>query len=291
MAMKCTRRAFLRGCGRGLSGLTVAGCSTTSIEPIFAPKAELWDAWSGHGRHPIVSIDHHAWDRLLKAHIASDADGINRFAYARMGPADRRMLDAYIGRLANIPILEHPRNEQLAYWVNLYNALTVRVVIEHYPVHSLRDIDLSFGFLSDGPWDRKLIRIGEHTVSLNDIEHRILRPIWRDPRVHYVVNCAAIGCPNLPPRALTAANADDMMTRAAIEYINHPRGVRVVKNGLVISKIYLWYAEDFGGDPKKIVAHVLGYVRPELAARIPPDVSIVDYEYDWALNDAPNYKS
>jgi hypothetical protein len=256
------------------------------IEPLFAPRAELWDVWTGHASRSTDLIDHRDWDRLLTIYVVSGADGINRFAYGRVSPSDRRALDAYIERLARTPILNHNRNEQLAYWINLYNVLTIKLVIEHYPVRSIRDIDLSPGLLSDGPWDRKLVRIGRHAVSLNDIEHRILRPIWRDPRVHYVVNCAAVGCPNLLPGAFTASNADGLMTRAAIDYVNHPRGARLVEGNLVISKIYLWYAEDFGGTSERIIAHMRRYARPELVGLIRADASIADYEYDWALNDA-----
>jgi hypothetical protein len=284
--MDCTRRAFLHGFGLGPLVLTVAACSSTAIEPHFAPRAALWDVWSTHVSSSTAFVDHRDWDRLLKTYVVAGTDGINRFAYARVSPADRQALDAYIEQLMGVPITRYNRNEQLAYWINLYNALTIKVVLEYYPVPSIRDIDLSPGLLSDGPWDRKLIRIGRHTVSLNDIEHRILRPIWLDPRIHYAVNCAAIGCPNLPPEAFTAFNANSLMTRAAIDYINHPRGARVVDGKLVISKIYLWYAEDFGKTSEKIIAHLRRYARPELAAQIRADTEIEDYEYDWALNDA-----
>jgi hypothetical protein len=283
--MDRTRRAFLHGLVLGPLALAAA-CSTTAIEPLLAPRAALWDAWTDHVPSSTLFVDHRDWDRLLKTYVVAGGDGVNRFAYARVAPADRRALDAYIEQLMGVPVARLGRNEQLAYWINLYNALTVKVVLEYYPVASIRDIDLSPGLLSDGPWDRKLIRIGRHAVSLNDIEHRILRPIWLDPRIHYVVNCAAIGCPNLPREAFTAFNANELMTRAAVEYVNHPRGVSVVGGKLVISKIYLWYAEDFGRTPERIVAHLRRYARPELAAQIRADSEVGDYEYDWALNDA-----
>jgi len=283
--MRNPRRDFLRVGGLNIAGFLFGGCSTTAIEPLFAPKAELWSIWARHAARSTHAIDHGDWDRLLDRHVVRGNDGINRLSYARFSLDDRRVLDAYVARLAGIPILDHARNEQLAYWINLYNALTVKVVLAHYPVRSIRDIDLSSGVFSDGPWDRKLIRIGSHPISLNDIEHRILRPIWLDPRIHYAVNCAAIGCPNLPIRAFTAANADQMMTRAAVDYVNHPRGVRIIENGLVISKIYLWYAQDFGRDHNDITKHILHYARPELAARISRNATIVDYEYDWSIND------
>lgn len=275
-----------RGLWFSLFAGVLAACSTTAIEPLLAPKAVTWDVWTTHVSSATATIDHGVWDRLLKTYLVRSRDGVNRFAYGRVSPADRRALDAYIARLAATPITHFNRNEQLAYWINLYNALTVRVILEHYPVASIRDIDLTPGLLSDGPWDRKLIKIGRHAVGLNDIEHRILRPIWLDPRIHYAVNCASIGCPNLQPDAFTATNTKTLLHQAAVEYINDPRGVRVLNNGLVISKIYLWFAEDFGSTRDNIFAHLRRYARPDLAQRIRLDTEIAGYEYDWALNDA-----
>jgi hypothetical protein len=270
----------------GLFAGVLAACSTTAIEPLLAPKAVMWDVWTAHVSSATATVDHGAWDRLLKTYLVRNRDGVNRFAYGRVNPADRQALNAYIARLTATPIAHFNRDEQLAYWINLYNALTVKVILEYYPVASIRDIDLTPGLLSDGPWDRKLIKIGKHAVSLNDIEHRILRPIWLDPRIHYAVNCASIGCPNLQPDAFTAANAKALLNQAAVEYVNDPRGVRVLNNKLVISKIYLWFAEDFGSTPDNIFAHLRRYARPELAQHIRLDTEIAGYEYDWALNDA-----
>ena len=103
------------------------------------------------------------------------------------------------------------RDEQLAYWINLYNALTVKVILDHYPVKSILDIDISPGWFSIGPWGKKLVAVEGVEISLDDIEHRILRPIWRDPRIHYALNCAAVGCPNLLREAFTGATAEVLL--------------------------------------------------------------------------------
>ncbi len=157
------------------------------------------------------------------------------------------------------------RPEQLAYWINLYNALTVQVVLDHYPVASIHDIAISPGLLAIGPWDKPLIEIEGAAVSLNDIEHRILRPIWRDPRIHYAVNCASIGCPDLQARAFTAETAEALLEAAARAYVNHPRGARVEAGELTVSSIYAWYREDFGGTEAGVIAHLKRYAAPELA--------------------------
>ena len=147
------------------------------------------------------------------------SDGVNRVAYGYVNKEDRQALDAYIRYMAAISVETLSRDDQLAYWINLYNTLTVKVVLTHYPVDTIRDIDISPGLFSDGPWDKKLIHIDGEAISLNDIEHRILRPIWRDPRLHYALNCASIGCPNLLRSAFTGATVNQVLEEAAAEKI------------------------------------------------------------------------
>ena len=213
------------------------------------------------------------------------SDGINGFAYGQIVEADRRVLDAYVAGLADVAIGRHRRAEQRAYWINLYNALTVRVVLEHYPVATIRDIDISPGFFSLGPWDRKLVTVEGEALSLNDIEHRILRPIWRDARVHYAVNCAALGCPDLANTAFTAANTDVMLDTAARAYVNHRRGAHVENGILTVSKIYAWYVEDFGDSAEGVIAHLKIYAQPDLAEVLERAEGIDGYAYDWSLNE------
>jgi hypothetical protein len=137
---------------------------------------------------------------------------------------------------------------------------------------------------ADGPWGKALVTVEGEPLSLDDIEHRILRPIWRDPRLHYVLNCAALGCPNLQPVAFTAANADDLLDAAARAYVNHPRGVRVEGERLYLSKIYSWYPKDF--EPEGVPAHMRRYADPNLGEAIGRTSRTAAIDYDWTLNDA-----
>ena len=255
------------------------------IERAFAPKSDLWARWTVANEESSRTVDHGDWDRFLRRYVKFDGAGYTLVAYARVTGADRQALDGYIERLRASPVGRLARAEQLAYWINLYNALTVRVVLDHYPVNSIRDIDISPGLFSRGPWDKKLVEIAGETVSLNDIEHRILRPIWRDARLHYALNCAAKGCPNLPPRAFTAQNADGMMNAAAAAYVNHPRGARREGEQLYVSSIYDWYIADFGGDEAGIIDHLRRYAEPPLLA-ILEDPGPLEAAYDWALNES-----
>ena len=252
-----------------------------------APRAELWARWAAHDPASDITVDHAPWDRFVQTYVVPGIDGVNRIAYARVGAEDRAAAEDYIERLARVKVSRLHRDQQIAYWINLYNALTVKVILDHYPVASIRDIDISPGFFADGPWGKKLVTVEGQGVSLDDIEHRILRPIWKDPRLHYVLNCAAVGCPNLQPRAVTAANWDTLLTRAARQYVNHPRGVGFDGERLVVSSIYDWYEADFGDTEAAVLDHLKRYAEPPLRARLDGVGGIDDTYYDWALNEAP----
>ena len=257
---------------------------TTSLT-LAAPKPDLWPRWSSHDPASTAQIDHADWSRLISVYARPSTDGVKRFGYSSVIKADRAALDAYINRLQATPISRFNRREQFAYWVNFYNALTVKVVLDHYPVATIREIDITPGFFADGPWGAKLVTVEGEKVALDDIEHRILRPIWKDPRIHYVVNCASIGCPDIPPVAVTADNADTLMEAGAVAYVNHRRGVTVTGDRVVVSSIYAWFDEDFGGTKAGVLDHLRRYARPDLAAKLKGRDSYNDDAYDWKLND------
>lgn len=249
-----------------------------------APSAVAWERWRAHDETSRETIDHTAWTRFLQRYVVEGEDGIHRVRYGGVTAEHRGTLDAYIDRLASTPISRFRRVEQLAYWIDLYNALTIQVVLDHYPVSSIRDISLSPGLFSSGPWGRRLIEVEGEPISLDDIEHRILRPLWKDPRIHYAVNCASLGCPNLMREAFTAESVDRLLEAGVRAYVNHPRGVSLENGDLTVSSIYSWFAEDFGGEAG-VLAHLRRYAGPELAARLVRLDHIDDHSYDWALND------
>jgi hypothetical protein len=258
-----------------------------SFAALAAPKAELWDRWAEAGLSK-VAIDHSAWDTFLAKHVKEAPDGINRIAYGKVPAADRKALAAYLERLQKVGIHKFNRAEQRAYWTNLYNAATVNVVLDHYPVDSILKIDISPGLFAKGPWKKKLLEVDGVGVSLDDIEHRILRPIWRDPRTHYAVNCASIGCPNLQPRAYTAGNMEELLDAGARAYVNHLRGARVTRGLLTVSSIYAWFKPDFGGDDAGVIAHLRKHADPALRKQLEGVRRIASHDYDWALNDSKN---
>lgn len=261
----------------------LSGFST--LEALFAPKPDLWERWLTHDKASEMSIDHEDFDKFLMTYISVDRQGLNRVDYSGVSDADRALLEKYIGTLASTKISQFNRSEQMAFWINAYNALTLRVILEHYPVASIRDIDLSEGFFADGPWDEKVLSVEGVALSLNDIEHRILRPIWNDPRIHYAVNCASIGCPNLVRNAYRSANLEEMLDQAAVTFVNAPRNIEFISDELTVSKIYSWFAADFGGDDASILKHIRQYADDDLQDRLKSVSRIFDYTYDWSLND------
>lgn len=248
------------------------------LEQTLAPKAELWPRWQAFNPASREAIDHRLWDRFLKAYVKQDKDGVNRVAYGRIGDGGKAVLAEYLDGLSKTPISRYGRAEQKAFWINFYNALTVRLIAQSYPLDSIRDIA--------SPWDTKVSMVEGEPVSLNDVEHRILRPIWRDARIHYAVNCASIGCPNLLPVAFTGQNTGQLLELAAHGYINNRRGARIEAGGLIVSKIYGWFADDFGGNEKSVIAHLKEYAEPALLNALKTLDAIENYEYDWGLNDA-----
>ncbi|MGH6943991.1 MAG: DUF547 domain-containing protein [Geminicoccaceae bacterium] len=250
-----------------------------------APRPVLWERWLRHDASSSRTIDHQGWAAFLTRYVRIGADGVHRVAYGVVTPADRAALKAYLEHLASVPISTYNRTEQEAYWINLYNALTVDVVLEHYPVASIRDIRGSPRFL-EGPWREPLIEVEGESISLNDIEHHILRPIWHDPRVLYALSCGALSCPDLRAEPYRGASLGHQLDEAAMAYVNDARCLRIDHDRLVVSSLFRWYRADFGGSDGAVIHHLLAYAEPGLAMRLQRFEEISDDSFDWRLNDA-----
>lgn len=261
-------------------GLLVVLADTTAGA---APRAERWDRWAAHDPDSLRHIDHAEWDAFLTRYLRIGADGVHGVAYGDVSAADRALLDDYIARLAALPISAYDRAEQMAYWINLYNALVVRLVVDHYPIASIRDIGSPPG---GGPWSQTLVEVEGIPLSLNDIAHRILRPIWKDSRVHYALACGAVGCPNLRPEPFDGRQLDRQLSEAAMAYINDARCIRIEGDRLALSSIYRWYRDDFGPTDRDVINHLMAYADPGIAIRLQRFERISDDGFDWRLNDA-----
>lgn len=239
-----------------------------------------------------------SYEDLLQRYVVVSADGVNRVDYARWHAStqDRKALDGVISTAALQKPSTMARNEQFAYWANLYNAITLKVILDAFPVKSIRDIKSSGVWLDPkafiGPWVTKRVTVEGKELSLDDIEHQILRPQMKDARVHYSVNCASYGCPNLLPKPWRAATLEADLDAAARAFVNHPRAVTVKPDGAVhVSSIYTWFKSDFGGTDAGVLDHLRKYAEPDLAARLSKATAITGDSYDWGLNAAASAKN
>lgn len=228
------------------------------------------------------TIDHNKWQRILDNYLQSEPGEHYYFKYGEVSEENIALLETYIEEMQNINIANYAKNEQFAYWVNVYNAVTIYLVVENYPVTSIMQIGSVDG---KGPWDDPSFETATRTLTLNDIEHGILRKQFSDERVHYAVNCASLGCPNLSPVAFTANNMEQQLQAGAKQFINSSKGVTFLDDKLVLSSIYSWFINDFGGNENSLLEHLIAHADKDLQHRLSHYVGPIEYDYNWQLNE------
>ncbi|MDA9556298.1 DUF547 domain-containing protein [Vibrio sp.] len=246
-----------------------------SFSAFSAPKADLWPYWDKNNDTSSTTISHQTWQSLLDRYLIKEGEN-TLFDYDAVTDEDQKILDNYLKDLTSLNPLSYSKEEQFAYWVNLYNSLTVDLILENYPIKSIRKIG---GFFGSGPWNDEITEINNKELTLNDIEHRILRPIWKDERIHYAVNCASYGCPNLHPMAFTSDNTEKLLEESAVAFINSDKGVLIKGGNVQLSTIFDWYSVDFGKNEKEVLQYLSKY--KEELKYFHGDIS---YEYNWDLN-------
>ena len=302
-------KAPMRPVGILALALATTACGIAAAETESADKTELearaeraTDAFAGAADTETVTLDHADYAAVLDAYLTVDEGGVNSFDYDAVTPGDRQRLDAYISAMSRIDPTALTRDQQIAYWSNVYNAVTLAVILDNPPEdpdNAIRKIELrGLGekaedsgiatalkqvFTSDGPWDAALFLANGVPLSLNNIEHDILRKM-DEPRIHYAVNCASYSCPNLQPKPWTAEGLDADLDAAAAEYINHPRALSQTEDGeLVVSSIYEWFQDDFDGSEAGVIAHMRPYAGDAAAVMLEVN-EIGSFDYDWTLN-------
>lgn len=211
--------------------------------------------------------DHNAFNKLLSKHVSSSGK-VNYKGFK----ADNHMLEDYLSQLQDNPIKSGwSKKEKLAYWINAYNAYTIKLIVDNYPVSSITDLH------GGKPWDAKWIKLDGKTLSLNNIENDIIRPTFKEPRIHFAVNCAAKSCPPLSNSVWTAANLESKFETATKKFVNDSKYNSVSSSGANVSKIFEWYKEDFGD----LTAFLNKYANSPLGS----GGKISFMEYDWKLNE------
>ena len=251
-----------------------------------ARTAHANPAFEQHAQDSEAQVDHSDWQEVLDNYLVqSEKSGHTLFKYGDVSDDHKAQLEDYIDDLQDISPKTLNRDEQFAYWVNLYNAVTVNLIIDSYPVKSIKEIG---SVINLGPWDDVVVEVDGQEMTLNNIEHGVLRPIFGENRVHYAVNCASLGCPNLQPQALTADNLEEQLEIAAEDFINHSKGVNLQGDEMTLSSIYDWFGSDFGGSQETVLEHIYNYASPELEAKLDAFEGKIKYDYNWQLNDAAN---
>ena len=259
---------------------------------ISAPKKALLQEWQASDESSVIVVDHSLWQQVLDQYVVERSQQTyvqyNLLKQVQLKQSNNNsqssIVDQYLEYLATVNPLALSRQEQQAYWLNLYNAATVQLIVRNYPVSSITK--LGKGLFSFGPWNDDIVTVNQQKISLNDIEHGILRPIYDDPRIHYAVNCASFSCPNLLVTAFTGENIEALLDKGARDYINHTRAVSVKDDELVLSKIYDWFQEDFSSSEEGVISHIKQYANSDLLEQLNTiDPNKIRYAYDWTLNE------
>ena len=195
---------------------------------------------------------------------------------------DEERLDQYLKILENTDPEKLPRNEQYAYYVNAYNAWTIKLILSDYPgVKSIKD----FGTILKSPWQKRWVRINGETITLDEVEHEILRPRFKDPRVHFAINCSAVSCPPLRPEPYRGRTLDQQLDDSTRSFVNDESRYRLDGNNLFVSRIFKWFSEDFSdGALEFYLKYAQGDLKEKLAAR-KGTLKVKYLHYDWSLND------
>ncbi len=210
---------------------------------------------------------HEVLDALLKKYVSTTG----KVNYKGL-KTEAAKLNEYTTLLAkNHPESAWSKEEQMAYWINAYNAFTIKLILDNYPLSSITKLH------KGKPWDVKWIKLGEKTYSLNNIENDILRPQFKDARIHFAVNCAARSCPPLLNQAFTAANLNSNLDALAKKFINNPAFNKLGADKIEVSKIFDWYAADFG--------KLVDFLNKYSSSKINAQAKLSFMEYNWALNE------
>lgn len=221
---------------------------------------------SAVGRQP-SAVSHLGLDSLLQKHVSDDG----KVDYKGL-KADKAGLDAYCQQLSDNPVQDDwSRESRMAYWINAYNAFTLKLIVDNYPTKSILNFD------GGKTWDVRRIRIGDKKYSLNNIENDILRPIFKDPRIHFAINCAAKSCPPIWNHAYTAENLEATLEIRTRSFVNNVRYNTISAKGAQVSKIFDWYGVDFG--------NLRTFLDEYAETPLNSGTAIRFNEYNWDLNE------
>ncbi len=235
------------------------------VEPVQLKNKEDMDKSKSATKPANNKVDHALFQKLLQGYVS----GMGVVNYKGL-KKEVEILDDYLSILSTTNVKELGTGEQLAFWINAYNAYTLKLIIDNYPIKSITDLD------GGKPWDKKWININGQKLSLNNIENDIIRPQFKEPRIHFAVNCAAKSCPPLSNQVWQAGNLNTNMRNLTRDFINNPKYNQIKADHIRISKIFEWYAVDFGD--------IITFLNKYSEQKINDNAKVEYLDYDWSLN-------
>ncbi len=224
-------------------------------------------------------ISHELFNGLLKKHVTTEGK-VSYTGFIK----DSITLNQYLNLLSKTPpdTKTWTKQEQMAYWINAYNAFTIKLIIQYYPIKSIKEIGSSIQIpFVNSPWDIKFISVGNSTMDLNDIEHRELRKSFNDPRIHMVLVCASKSCPILLNQAYDPEKLDQQLDRQTKTFLDDPFRNKILPDKPQLSMIFNWYGMDFTKNGRSVSTFVNTYSQ----IKIKSNAKILFLEYDWGLNE------
>lgn len=222
----------------------------------------------------IAQPNHSVWNDLLNEHVSEEG-----WVSYRGFLQDSTKLNSYLSEVSeNPPGKDWSKDEKLAYWINAYNAFTVKLIVDHYPTESIKDIKSGIPFINS-VWDIQFFEIGGREMDLNHIEHSILRKEFDEPRIHFAIVCASKSCPKLLNEAFTAERLEQQLQQQAVDFINDPTKNRITKNEIEISQIFNWFKGDFTKEMK-----LQAFIDKYSQIKVIDNAKISFMDYNWRLN-------
>lgn len=220
---------------------------------------------------------HASWDTLLQQYVSAEG----WVDYAGFQAAEKQ-LDAYLAILSQTtPSEDWSEKEKLAYWINAYNAFTVKLIVDNYPVKSIRDLHPNAYIpLVNTVWHKKFFKLNGRPTNLDEIEHKILRKQFEEPRIHFAINCASVSCPVLRNEAYTVEKLETQLTDQARKFVNEDLRNKITKDHVQLSRIFQWFKGDFTKE-KNLIEFLNQYSEVEIDA----DAEVDYLDYDWELNE------
>ena len=230
-----------------------------------------------HGKNGIMT--HEAWTALVKKHVGTDGL-VDYKGFIK----DKAELEAYLQKVSDNPPPDNTtNNDKIAYWLNAYNAYTIKLIVDHYPVKSIKDLGGKHQIIFiNTPWDRKFFKIGGKTMTLNRIEHRILRRDYTEPRIHFALNCASMSCPKLRREAYEGSKLDEQLTSQAREFLRDTSRNQVSEEPPQLSAIFSFYGKDMTKWSGKTL---IGFINQYSPKKINEDAKLEYMDYNWELNE------